>query len=58
MKPGSILVDLAVEQGGNVEGVKLGQVFVTANGAKIPRMPLSVTCTAMYSASRSALAKS
>ncbi len=35
MKPGSVLVDLAVEQGGNVEGVKLGEVTVTATGAKI-----------------------
>ncbi len=35
MKPGSVLVDLAVEQGGNVEGVKLGQTTLTANGASI-----------------------
>jgi NAD(P) transhydrogenase subunit alpha len=35
MKPGSVLVDLAVEQGGNVEGVKLNQSVVTANGATI-----------------------
>ena len=35
MKPGSILVDLAVEQGGNVEGVKLNQTVVTPNGATI-----------------------
>jgi len=35
MKPGSVIVDLAVEQGGNVEGVKLGEVAVTANGVKI-----------------------
>ncbi|ODT89253.1 Re/Si-specific NAD(P)(+) transhydrogenase subunit alpha [Phenylobacterium sp. SCN 70-31] len=35
MKPGSVLVDLAVEQGGNVEGAKLGETVVTANGAKI-----------------------
>jgi NAD(P) transhydrogenase subunit alpha len=35
MKPGSVLVDLAVEQGGNVEGVKNGQTVVTANGATI-----------------------
>ena len=26
MKPGSVIVDLAVEQGGNVEGAKLGEV--------------------------------
>jgi len=35
MKPGSILVDLAVEQGGNVEGVKLNQTVVMPNGAII-----------------------
>jgi len=35
MKPGSVLIDLAVEQGGNVEGAKVGEVVQTANGAKI-----------------------
>jgi H+-translocating NAD(P) transhydrogenase subunit alpha len=35
MKPGSVIVDLAVEQGGNVEGAKLGEVAVSANGVKI-----------------------
>jgi len=35
MKPGSILVDLAVERGGNVEGAVPGQVVTTANGVKI-----------------------
>jgi NAD(P) transhydrogenase subunit alpha len=35
MKPGSVLVDLAIEQGGNVEGAKIGQTVVTANGATI-----------------------
>ena len=54
MKPGSILVDLAVEQGGNVEGVKLGQVFVTPNGAKIlgiPNLPgrIAADASALYS---------
>ena len=34
MRPGSVLVDLAVERGGNVEGAKAGQV-VEANGVKI-----------------------
>ena len=34
MKPGSVLVDLAVEQGGNVEGAKLGEI-VQAGPAKI-----------------------
>jgi NAD(P) transhydrogenase subunit alpha len=35
MKPGSVLVDLAVEQGGNVVGAKVGEIVTTANGAKI-----------------------
>jgi NAD(P) transhydrogenase subunit alpha len=35
MKPGSVLIDLAVEQGGNVEGAKVGEVVETANGVKI-----------------------
>ncbi|HVY19120.1 MAG TPA: Re/Si-specific NAD(P)(+) transhydrogenase subunit alpha [Bauldia sp.] len=34
MRPGSVLVDLAVERGGNVEGAKPGQVVET-NGVKI-----------------------
>ena len=34
MRPGSVIVDLAVEQGGNVEGVRLGET-VQANGARI-----------------------
>ncbi|CAG0963998.1 NAD(P) transhydrogenase subunit alpha [Rhizobiaceae bacterium] len=35
MKPGSVLIDLAVERGGNVEGAVPGQVVTTANGVKI-----------------------
>jgi NAD(P) transhydrogenase subunit alpha len=35
MKPGSVLIDLAVERGGNVEGARVGETVVTANGAKI-----------------------
>jgi NAD(P) transhydrogenase subunit alpha len=34
MRPGSVLVDLAVERGGNVEGARPGQV-AEANGVKI-----------------------
>jgi proton-translocating NAD(P)+ transhydrogenase subunit alpha len=34
MRPGSVLIDLAVERGGNVEGAKPGQV-VAVNGVKI-----------------------
>ncbi|CAN7266136.1 Re/Si-specific NAD(P)(+) transhydrogenase subunit alpha [Mesorhizobium sp. LjNodule214] len=35
MKPGSVIVDLAVERGGNVEGAVPGKVVTTANGVKI-----------------------
>jgi len=34
MKPGSVIVDLAVERGGNVEGAKAGEV-ANVNGVKI-----------------------
>ena len=35
MQPGAVIVDLAVEAGGNVVGAKLGEVVTTANGVKI-----------------------
>ena len=35
MKPGSVLIDLAVEAGGNVEGARAGEVVTTANGVQI-----------------------
>jgi H+-translocating NAD(P) transhydrogenase subunit alpha len=35
MRAGSVIVDLAVEQGGNVEGSVAGEVVTTANGVKI-----------------------
>jgi NAD(P) transhydrogenase subunit alpha len=35
MRPGSVLVDLAIERGGNVEGARLDEVAMTANGVKI-----------------------
>ena len=35
MKAGSVIVDLAVERGGNVEGAVAGKVVTTANGVKI-----------------------
>ena len=35
MKSGSVLIDLAVEAGGNVEGAKVGETVVTPNGAAI-----------------------
>lgn len=34
LKPGSVIIDLAVERGGNVEGARAGEV-VTVNGVKI-----------------------
>lgn len=38
MKPGSVLIDLAVERGGNVEGVQLGQI-ADVDGVKIVGYP-------------------
>ena len=35
MRPGSVVVDLAVEQGGNVEGSEFGKTVTTANGVAI-----------------------
>ena len=35
MKPGSVIVDLAIDNGGNVEGAKLGEIVTTANGVQI-----------------------
>lgn len=35
MKPGAVIVDLAVDQGGNVEGSKPGEIVTTANGVRI-----------------------
>jgi H+-translocating NAD(P) transhydrogenase subunit alpha len=35
MKPGSVIVDLAVERGGNVEGAVAGKVVVTKNDVRI-----------------------
>ncbi|NDA48783.1 MAG: NAD(P)(+) transhydrogenase (Re/Si-specific) subunit alpha, partial [Alphaproteobacteria bacterium] len=35
MRPGSVIVDLAVERGGNCELSKPGQVHLTDNGVKI-----------------------
>ncbi len=52
MKPGSVIVDLAVEQGGNVTLAKLGEV-AEVNGVKIvgyPNMPsrIAVDSSALY----------
>jgi proton-translocating NAD(P)+ transhydrogenase subunit alpha len=35
MAPGSVIVDLAVEAGGNVEGSRPGEIVTTQNGVKI-----------------------
>ncbi|MCK5167483.1 MAG: Re/Si-specific NAD(P)(+) transhydrogenase subunit alpha, partial [Rhodospirillaceae bacterium] len=35
MHTGAVIIDLAVEAGGNVEGAKLGQIVETDNGVKI-----------------------
>jgi proton-translocating NAD(P)+ transhydrogenase subunit alpha len=35
MKPGSVIVDMATQQGGNVAGSKAGEVVVTDNGVTI-----------------------
>jgi NAD(P) transhydrogenase subunit alpha len=52
MKPGSVIVDLAVERGGNVEGAKFGEV-ADVNGVKIVgynNMPgrLAASASALY----------
>jgi NAD(P) transhydrogenase subunit alpha len=61
MRPGSVIVDLAIEQGGNVEGAKLGEVFTTANGVKIlgiPNLPgrIAVDASALYARNLTAFA--
>jgi NAD(P) transhydrogenase subunit alpha len=52
MRPGSVLVDLAVERGGNVEGAKAGEMVVTDNGVKIVGFSgvsrLAATASALY----------
>ncbi len=49
MKPGSVILDMAVESGGNVEGSKCGETVVTENGVKIlgvPNIPSTVSTEA------------
>jgi len=53
LRPGSVIVDLAVERGGNVEGAKMGETVLTANGVKIlghANMPgrLAASASALY----------
>ena len=35
MAPGTVIIDLAAETGGNVEGSKPGEIVITANGVRI-----------------------
>lgn len=44
MKPGSVVVDMAVESGGNVEGAVAGQDVVTAHGVTLIGHP-ALECT-------------
>jgi len=58
MKPGSVLVDLAIEQGGNVVGAKLGEV-ADVGGVKIlgvPNLPGRVAADASNLYARNLLA--
>jgi len=53
MRAGSVIVDLAVEQGGNVEGSKPDEIVTTANGVAIighSNMParIAVDASALY----------
>jgi NAD(P) transhydrogenase subunit alpha len=51
MKPGAVIVDLAIEQGGNVEGAELGRIVTTPAGVKIVGIPtLAATVPADASA--------
>ena len=57
MKPGSVIVDLAVESGGNCELSKLGEIYVH-NGVKIvgiPNLPATVPMHASELYSRNVL---
>lgn len=54
MKPGSVILDMAVETGGNVEGSQVGETVMTSNGVKIlgiPNIPatLATEASALYS---------
>ncbi|MHA3049639.1 Re/Si-specific NAD(P)(+) transhydrogenase subunit alpha [Acinetobacter sp. ANC 4641] len=49
MKAGSVILDMAVETGGNVEGSKVGETVTTGNGVKIlgvPNIPATVATEA------------
>jgi len=60
MRPGSVLIDLAVEQGGNVAGAKSGEI-VNAGGVKIVGYPnmagrIAADASALYARNLSAFA--
>ena len=60
MKPGSVLVDLAVEQGGNIEGVQVGRIC-EIGGVKIvgiPNLPgrIAADASALYARNLTAFA--
>jgi NAD(P) transhydrogenase subunit alpha len=53
MRPGSVIVDLAIEQGGNVVGAKLGQTVLSGRGVKLlgtPNLPgrIATDASALY----------
>jgi H+-translocating NAD(P) transhydrogenase subunit alpha len=59
LAPGSVVVDLAVEAGGNVEGSRPGEVVGTANGVKIvghTNMPARIAVDASQLYARNLLA--
>src|SRR5499427_6927018 len=59
MRPGSVIVDLAIEQGGNVEGAVLGKTVVTKNGVIIlgsPNLPGRIAADASNLYGRNLLA--
>jgi H+-translocating NAD(P) transhydrogenase subunit alpha len=59
MMPGSVIVDLAVEAGGNVEGSRLGEIATAANGVRIighANMPSRIAVDASQLYARNLLA--
>ncbi len=59
MSPGSVIVDLAVEAGGNVEGSRPGEIATTANDVTIigyPNMPSRIAVDASQLYARNLLA--
>jgi NAD(P) transhydrogenase subunit alpha len=59
MMPGSVIVDLAIEAGGNVEGSRLGEIATTANGVRIigyANMPSRIAVDASQLYARNLLA--